>query len=265
MKRLSLLALSLVCAASASAAPKSDPVEWTVDGTTFSGYLVYDDASDDRRPGLVLVPNWMGVTEDTVAHAKAMAGDDYVVLVADVYGKGNRPGNAAEAGKLAGSLRGDDRTVLRARTLAAVEALKAQAGAAPLQADAIGALGFCFGGSAVLELARSGADVAGVVSLHGGLAPGAESKTVDAMATPVLVLNGAADASVSDADITAFGAEMDEAGADWQFVNFSRAVHCFAEPSAGDDPESNCRYDARAAARAERMTGDFFAEAFGED
>ena len=249
----------------AAAAMKAEPIEWTADGATFSGYLVYDDADDDRRPGLVMVPNWMGVTDDSLERAKAVAGDDYVVLVADVYGKGNRPKDAGEAGRLAGSLRGEDRAPLRARMQAAVDTLRAQAVKAPLQADRIGAFGFCFGGSAVLELARSGADVAGVVSLHGGLAPGAQSATAAKVAAPVLVLNGAADKAVSDADVAAFGQEMDAAGADWQFVDFSGAAHCFAEPSAGDDPASNCRYDARAAKRAYRMMDDFFDEVFGDD
>src|SRR5690606_21574675 len=140
--------------------------------------------------------------------------------------------------------------------------LKAQAGNAPLDAARIGAFGFCFGGSTVLELARSGADLAGVVSLHGGLAPGAKSATAAAVKTPVLVLNGADDKAVPDSDIAAFEQEMDGAGADWQFVDFSGAVHCFAEPSAGTDPASNCRYDERAAKRAYRMMADFFRERF---
>ena len=104
-----------------------------------------------------------------------------------------------------------------------------------------------------------------MVSLHGGLAPGAQSPTAARVAAPVLVLNGADDRAVDDAQILAFEQEMDAAGADWQFVDFSGAVHCFAEPSAGNDPSSNCRYDERAARRAYRMMEDFFEEAFGAD
>ena len=261
--RRSLLALALLCVATpALAAMQARPVEWTVGKDRFSGYVVYDDASTAKRPGLVMVPNWMGVTADSVERAKSVAGKDYVVLVADVYGKGNRPKDAGEAGKLAGGLRGDDRSVLRARIDGAVAALKAQAGKAPLQADKLGAFGFCFGGSTVLELARSGADVAGVVSLHGGLAPGAKSATAAQLKAPVLVLNGADDKATPDADILAFEKEMDAAKADWQFVDFSGAVHCFAEPAAGNDPSTNCAYDARAAKRAYRMMDDFFRERF---
>ena len=258
-----LLAVALCAASPAFAAMKGEPLEWKSGSEAFSGYLVYDDAETDPRPGLVMVPNWMGVNEASVELAKRVAGDDYVVLVADVYGKGVRPKNAEEAGRIAGSLRGEDRSQLRARIQAAVEALKAQAGKAPVQAGKVGALGFCFGGSTVLELARSGAEgIAGVVSLHGGLAPGAESQTAASIRTPVLVLNGAADKGVTDADIAAFEKEMDAAGADWQFVDFSGAVHCFAEETAGNDPASNCRYDARAAKRAFAMMDDFFEEVF---
>lgn len=259
-----LLLGALFAAVPTQAAVKTEPVEWTLEGEAFSGWLVFDENGDARRPGLVMVPNWMGVTDEAVERAKSVAGDDYVVLVADVYGRDRRPKDAGEAGRLAGSLRGDDRSVLRARMQAAVEALRARAGDAPLDPDRIGAFGFCFGGSAVLELARTGVRLAGAVSLHGGLAPGAQSPTADRIATPVLVLNGADDRAVSDADIAAFGQEMATAGADWQFVDFGGAVHCFAEPSAGSDPASNCRYDERAARRAYRIMDGFFDEVFGD-
>ena len=260
--RRSLFAIGLLLATTpVFAKMQATPVEWSVGQDRFSGYVVYDDAAKARRPGLVMVPNWMGVTDDAVARAKAIAGDDYVVLVADVWGKGKQPKDSGEAGKFAGALRGEDRGPLRARIEAAVAALKGQAGKAPLDASRIGAFGFCFGGSTVLELARSGADVAGVVSLHGGLAPGAKSATAAQLKTAVLVLNGADDKGTAG-DIAGFQQEMDEAGADWQFVNFSGAVHCFAEPGAGNDPASNCRYDERAAKRAYRAMDDFFRERF---
>lgn len=246
----------------ASAAMREVPLEWTVDGEAFAGVLVYDDGAAGPLPGLVMVPNWMGVTPESVERARAVAGTGYVVLVADVYGRDRRPANSEEAGRLASSLRGEDRSALRARMHAAVETLRAQAGKVPLRPGRVGAFGFCFGGTAVLELARSGAELAGVVSLHGGLAPGARSPAAERIDTPVLVLNGAADRAVGQDEIVAFGREMDAAGADWQFVNFSGAVHCFAEPSAGNDPGSNCRYDERAARRAYRMMAAFFEEAF---
>ncbi|WP_407352363.1 dienelactone hydrolase family protein [Luteimonas sp. R10] len=257
--------LFAAAAATASAAPRADPVEWTIDEKTFSGVLVYDDAESGPRPGLVMVPNWMGVSDHAVARARALAGDDYVVLVADVYGKGVRPADDGQARQQVMQVYSDGGRTLRARVAVAVQALAAQAGQAPLDPERIAAIGFCFGGSAVLELARSGADVAGVVSVHGGLEthlPTGDNR----IGASVLVLNGADDTSVTDAQIVAFGQEMDAAGADWQFVDFGGARHCFTQVEDADaDPGDNCRYDERAARRAFRMIDDFFGEVLSND
>lgn len=259
-----LLAAALACLATpVSAAPVERPVEWKIDGESFTGMLVYDAAVTTRRPGLVMVPNWKGVTAPSVELAKRIAADEYVILVADVYGTQVRPETNEAAGKVAGALRSNPQR-LRARAAQAVDVLKAQTGKAPLDAGRIGAIGFCFGGTAVLELARSGADLAGVASFHGGLSTPMPAQA-GVVRTPVLVLNGAADEAVSDEDIDAFQQEMDRAQADWQFVNFGGAVHCFAEPRAGNDPVSNCRYDERAATRAYGMMEDFFRRQFAQE
>ncbi|MFY0186019.1 dienelactone hydrolase family protein [Stenotrophomonas sp. PUT21] len=242
----------------ALAAMQAKPVEWTQDGTTFSGVLVYDDSDNDKRPGLVMVPNWKGVNDSAIAKAKQLAGDDYVVLVADVYGKGVRPKTDAEAGPVATKLR-NDRPVLRARALKAIEVLKAQAGKAPLDASRIGAVGFCFGGTTVLEMARAGAPLAGVVSLHGGLGSPLPAKAGGTHPS-VLVLNGADDKSVSKDDIASFEQEMDAAQVDWEFTNYSGAVHCFAEADANSPP--GCQYNERAAKRAWKALDEFFEERF---
>ena len=262
MLRRVLAAALLAClAVPAAAAMVEKPVEWTIGKDRFAGVLVYDEAVRTPRPGLVMVPNWRGVSPESVENAKRIAGVDYVILVADVYGAKVRPKSDAEAGKVAGALRGD-RAMLRARAERAVDALKAQAGKAPVDAGRIGAFGFCFGGTTALELVRGGNALAGVVSLHGGLGTPVPA-AAGSVRAPVLVLNGAADRAVKDEEIDAFEREMDAAGADWQFVNFSGAVHCFAEPSAaGNDPAGNCRYDERAATRAYAMMADFFRERF---
>jgi dienelactone hydrolase len=242
----------------ALAAMQAKPVEWTLDGTTFSGVLVYDDSDSDKRPGLVMVPNWKGVNDSAIAKAKQLAGDDYVVLVADVYGKGVRPKTDAEAGPVATKLR-NDRPVLRARALKAIEVLKAQAGKAPLDAGRIGAVGFCFGGTTVLEMARAGAPLAGVVSLHGGLGSPLPAKAGGSHPS-VLVLNGADDKGVSKDDIASFEQEMNAAKVDWEFTNYSGAVHCFAESDANSPP--GCQYNERAAKRAWKALDEFFEERF---
>ena len=242
------------------AAMKTQPLEWQHDGTTFSGVLVYDDDGDARRPGVVMVPNWRGVNASAIAKAEQIAGDDYVVLVADVYGKNVRPKDNDAAAAASKPLR-EDRNLLRARAAAALDALKAQAGKVPLDTRHIAAVGFCFGGTTVLEMARAGLPLAGVVSLHGGL-----STPTPAVAgsgrVPILVLNGAADRGVTAEDIASFGSEMVAAKADWQFVNFSGAVHCFAESDANSPP--GCLYDPRAAKRAWKMMDNFLEERLGD-
>lgn len=241
---------------------KVRPVEWTIDGMTFEGRLVFGDGLQGRVPGLVMVPNWMGVSEESIARAREIAGNRYVVLVADVYGKGVRPADKAQAREQVGKVYADGGSTVRRRVAAAVEALKAQAGTAPLDADRIGALGFCFGGGAVLEFARTGAELAGVASIHGDLGTHLPPSATG-IRTPVLVLNGAADTSVSDESIVAFEKEMDALGADWQFVDYGGARHCFSQPEdRPTDPKDNCRYDERAARRSMLLLQSFFAEQF---
>lgn len=261
MRKISMIlaVLLLLPASSLLAAPQAKPVEWKIGKQVFSGYLVYDDANAEKRPGLVMVPDWLGVTPAAVDKARQVAGNDYVVLVVDMYGKGVRPKDPGEALAQVKKMYADI-PMMRARINKSVEVLRSEAGKAPLDPTRIAALGFCFGGSSVLELARSGADVAGVVTFHGGLSTSmpAQSGVVKA---PLLILNGADDKSTAP-DIAGFEKEMNDAGADWQFVNFSGAVHCFALETANSPP--GCVYNERAATRARRMMHDFFEEIFGK-
>lgn len=250
-----LAALALLWMSPVLAAPQVKSIEWKLGDEVFSGYLVYDDAGS-KRPGLVMVPNWKGVNESAIEKARQVAGEDYVVLVADIYGKDVRPKTDAEAAPVANKLRAD-RPLLRARVQKAVEVLKQQSDV-PVDATRIGAFGFCFGGTAVLELARAGDALAGIVSLHGGLAT--DMPATGPVRSPVLILNGADDRGISVEDIANFQKEMDAGDADWQFVNFSGAVHCFAEADANNPP--GCVYHERSAKRAYRMMAGFFEEAF---
>ena len=256
-----LLALALLAgfAPSAFAAMQSKPVEWELDGTAFSGFLVYDDAGA-KRPGLVMVPNWMGVNDMAVEHARKIAGGDYVVLVADVYGKELRPKNFDEAAKATQAAYSDGAR-LRARAAKALEVLKTGAEGVPLDADRIGAFGYCFGGGVALELARSGADLDGVVAFHGNLRTPKAAEN-GAIKASLLVLNGAADPWVAVEEIAGFQKEMTDAAADWQFVNFSGAQHCFAY--ADPNPPKGCAYDEKTAKRAFAMMESFFDERFGD-
>jgi len=165
MRLIILLLLTLPLLARAEI--HSEAITWKVDDVEFSGYLVYAKGGE-ARPGVVMVPNWMGVTDSALSKAKSIAADGYVVLVADVYGSSVRPANAQEAGAAAGKAYAD-RALLRKRVTAAADLLKTQPASVPLQHDSIAAIGFCFGGATVLELARSGYELDAVVSFHGNL------------------------------------------------------------------------------------------------
>src|SRR5690606_19535095 len=176
------------------------------------------------------------------------------------YGKAVRPKDSEEAQAQVKMLYANV-DAMRTRATKAVEVLRGQAGDAPLDVAKIGAFGYCFGGSSVLELARSGAELAGIVTFHGGLSTTTPAKP-DSVKTPLLVLNGANDRGTAG-DIAGFPLAMDAAGADWTFVNFSCAVLCFALEAAKRPP--GCVYDPSEAKRADRMMDGFFDERFGED
>jgi dienelactone hydrolase len=258
MSRFCCLLLLAVSSFAVQAKMIHRPVEWTQDGTRFHSVLVYDDASTAKRPGLVMVPNWYGINDAAVKKAEMIAGKDYVILLTDMYGAKVRPqqGNAAQAQTAVKPLYGD-RALMRKRINLALDQLKAQAGSAPIDLSRLAAIGFCFGGSAVLDLARSGADVAAVVSFHGGLTTDnpALAKNIKAR---VLAINGADDkGTMPDAD--KFMDEMRMSAADWQFVVIGHAVHCFTE--VGEN-SPGCRYDERAATRSYRLMHEWLRAAF---
>lgn len=254
MTRL-LLALTL-CSAPAMAAMTQKKVPYELDKTKFEGVLVYDD-NPGIRPGLVLVPNWLGVTPANLKQAELIAGRGYVVFVADVYGVTGRPKDQAEAGKAAGALKGN-RALLRARMQKSLEVFLASK-LAQLDPNRVGAIGFCFGGTAALELARAGAKVGGVVSFHGGLG----SPTPDDakhITAKVLALHGAEDPAVPPEEVASFQAEMRAAKVDYQLVSFGNAVHSFTDVDAKNPGRSE--YNPVVAARAYQMMDAFFAEVF---
>ncbi len=253
-------AVALSIAMPVDAAPRAEPVTWKDGSTTLSGFLVWNDSSADKRPGLLMVPNWYGVNDAAVAKAKMIAGTRYVILLADMYGKGVRPTDRASASAAVKPFYGD-RTRMQARVKSAFDALKLNAGKGPIDMTRIGAIGFCFGGSAVLDLARSGtAPSGGIVSFHAGLNPDTPAKA-KSIKSRLLVLNGADDQGAWP-DVDKFFAELRASGTDWQFVNIGGAVHCFTE--VGDD-SPGCKYDAKAAKRGYRMLHDFFDEAFASN
>jgi dienelactone hydrolase len=248
-----LLALSGV----AEAKVVTKTVEYKHGAATLEGYLAYDDAGTARRPGVLVVHAWMGIDDNARQRARMLAELGYVAFVADIYGKGIRPTTRDEAAKQAGSFK-KDRALLRARVNAGLATLLVQPKVDPSKTAAIG---YCFGGTTVLELARSGAKVAGVVSFHGGLdSPSpADGKNIKAK---VLVLHGAEDGGISATDKAAFEKELADAKVDWQLVEYGGAVHCFTHKDAGNDPSKGCAYNAAADTRSWAAMRAFFDELF---
>jgi dienelactone hydrolase len=249
------LALVCLCLTKVEAKVMTQTVEYRQDGTVMRGFLAYDDGLKGKRPGVLVVHEWWGLNDFARDRALKLAGLGYVALAADMYGNGVITSNPEEAGKLAGALTGNP-DLLRARAQAALKVLATDPRVDPRR---LAAIGFCFGGTTVLELAYSGADLAGVVSFHGGL-PRSQPGDLQRLKAKILVLHGADDPHVAPADITAFEQAMRQAGADWQMVFFGGAVHGFTNPAAGDNKASGVAYDARAARRSWRCMQEFFRE-----
>jgi len=256
-QRGAALALGLLASVPARAEVQGRVVEYREGATVLEGYLAYDTAGPARKPGVLVVHDWTGVGPNVRRRADELAAMGYVALAADVYGKGVRPANPKEAAAAA-SVYKADRKLMRARMAAALAELRRQPNVLP---GSIAAIGFCFGGTAVLELARSGADVAGVVSFHGGLdSPNpADGKNIRAK---VLVLHGADDPFVPDAQVKALEDELRQGGVDWQLVKYGGAVHSFTIPEAGGDNSKGAAYNAAADRRSWKAMQDFFAEIF---
>lgn len=259
MYRLTAVLFCYACLASLTeAAIVVKPVTYEVDNTVFEGMLVYDGDIRKAKPGILMVPNWMGVTDEAVARARQIADDDYVVFLVDMYGADVRPKNSEEAGEAAGFVRGD-RPLMRQRAEAALATFKGSAqDGVPLDTRKLAAIGFCFGGGTVLELGRTGADLDAIVSFHGDLlSPTLETDAGKTRAS-VLVLHGADDPYVPQADVQQFIAAMQGTDVDWQLVQFGNAVHSFTNPQANTPGKS--QYDRLVAKRAYEYMDELFEE-----
>ncbi len=228
------------------------------DGTTkLAGYVARPAALKGKAPGVVVIHQWMGLTDHERKVSDDLAKLGYVALAADIYGEGVHPKDTAEAGKLAGSFKGD-RALYRRRIAAAIETLKAQKG---VDGSRLAVIGFCFGGTGALEAARAGLPVKGVVSFHGGLDVPA-GFIPGPISAKVLVAHGADDPWVSAKDVAAFQDEMRQAKADYVFVAYAGAVHAFTQKEAGNDNAKGAAYNEAAHRRSWQHMKDFFREIF---
>jgi dienelactone hydrolase len=241
----------------AFAALHTETVEYKQGDQVLEGYLAYNDNSNEKRPGIMVVHEWMGLNDYAKKRAEQLAELGYVAFAADIYGKGIRPANFLEANKQS-SIYKKDRALLRERAKAGLKILEDHA---LVDKSNLAAIGYCFGGLTVLELARSGADVKGVVSFHGSLGTPTpqDAKNIKGK---VLVLHGADDPFSPAKEVAEFEDEMRKAKVDWQVVLYGGAVHSFTNPESGNDPGKGAAYHEAADKRSWEAMKMFFREIF---
>lgn len=252
-----LFFLFLIFPWSAYGSIQTQAVEYRHGQTTLAGFLAYDDAREGKRPGILIIHEWKGFGDYVKMRAQKLAELGYVAFALDMYGKGVFAKNHEEAGALSG-IYFNDRVLMRSRALAGLEVLKNQE---IVDTGKLAAIGYCFGGAAVLELARAGTDLSAVVSFHGSLKTPMPSGPGDIKAK-ILVMHGADDGFIKPEQIAAFQEEMRRSGADWQMIMFGDAVHGFTVPEAGSDKSTGVAYNEKADKRSWTLMQSFFSEIF---
>ena len=257
MKLVLAVITLLVATTMTRAAVHTEAVTYKHGDVTLEGFLAYDDSLPGRRPGVLVVHEWLGLNDYAKKRAEMLAQLGYVAFALDMYGKGVRATSPQDGPKLSAPYK-NDRKLMRARAAAGLEVLRKHA---RVDAKRLAAIGYCFGGTCALELARGGADLAGVVSFHGGLdtpSP-ADAKNIKGK---VLALHGADDPFVPPAQVAAFEDEMRKAKVDWQLVKYGGAVHSFTNKDAGNDASRGAAYNAKADQRSWEAMKGFFNELF---
>jgi dienelactone hydrolase len=255
IKGLVLGVLGMAALISARAEIVTKSVEYNEGDTTLEGFVAYDNSVKNSRPGVLIVHQWKGLGDYEKMRAEMLAKMGYVAFACDIYGKGVRPASMQEAGAQAGKYK-SDRALLRKRVKAGLEALLKQQG---VDSKRVAAIGYCFGGTTALELARSGADINGVVSFHGGLGTPTPEDAKN-IKCKVLACHGADDPNVPPAEVAGFEKEMRDAKVDWQLIAYGNAVHSFTDKSAGNDNSKGAAYNEKADRRSWEAMKDLFAE-----
>jgi dienelactone hydrolase len=236
---------------------KTEDLNYRDGDVTCRGYLAYDPAVSGKRPGVLVVHEAFGLGEHAMERVRALAELGYVALGADLFGERRQASDLPSAMALIGDMR-TDAAKLRARGKAALSALAAQ----PLVDTArLAGIGFCFGGTTVLELARAGEPLAGVVSFHGGLQTAAPAQP-GAVKAKVLVCTGADDPMIPPEQRTSFEDEMRKAGADWQLIAYGDTVHSFTNKQADGSIMPGIKYNKRTDERSWAAMRSFFGEIF---
>jgi dienelactone hydrolase len=260
--RLVSAALTAAClvaiAGTARAAIKTETVTYKEGQIEAHSFIAYDDSVSGKRPGVLVVPEWWGLNDYPKMRAKMLAQLGYVAMAVDIYGDGKVTSDPKQAGQWADALEAGDRAELRTRVAAALARLKSDPRVDPSKTAAIG---YCFGGATVLELARSGAEVNGVVSFHGHYDTKDPAKP-DQVRARILACHGADDPFTSPAQIQAFEDEMRKARADWQFNVYGGARHSFTNPNAGKYHIAALAYNEEADHHSWQAMTNFFREIF---
>lgn len=233
------------------------PVAYADGAQKLNGLASMPKAPNKKKAGVLILPAWMGIDENSKSSAEKLSALGYYTFIADIYGEGNYPKDGKSAGEQSSYYKKNIAEYQKRIQLALNELVKA--GADPAN---IVVIGYCFGGTGALEAARANFAVKGVVAFHGGLSRDT-ARTIQPVNAKVLVCHGANDVYVPEKDVKAFQNEMRQAKADWQMIYYADAVHAFTEKSAGNDPSKGVAYNEKAATRSWQHMLDFLHEIFG--
>ena len=258
MKFILAAIVAFVFATTLDAAVKTQVIKYQQGGIEMQGFLAFDDSAQGKRAGILVCPEWWGLNDYARHRAQMLAELGYVAFAADLYGNGQTTNDPQQAGKWAGALKAN-RALLRQRVNAALRELRKSP---MVEESKVGAIGYCFGGTTAIELARSGADVNAIVTFHAGLdSPSpADGKNIKAH---ILVCHGGNDTFTSERDLNAFEQEMRQSHVDWQMNVYGGAVHSFTNPGADKHGIPGIAYNAEADRRSWQAMQLLFNEVFG--
>ncbi|MFL5331461.1 MAG: dienelactone hydrolase family protein [Gemmataceae bacterium] len=258
MRTLATVLVTLLWAGWLQAAVHTETVSYQHEGVTLNGHLAYDDAVSGKRPGILVVHEFWGLNDYAKKRAEQLAQMGYVAFACDMYGEGKSFEHPKEAGEMMGKMR-ENIALWQGRAKASLAVLQKNDRVDPKK---IGAIGYCFGGATVLQLAYLGADVNAVVSFHGALpvATAGQAKNIKAK---ILICHGADDAHIKIEDVEKFRAPLKDAKVDYQINIYGGATHSFTVPGVDQRGMSGLRYNAEADHRSWREMQDLFGEVFG--